>query len=493
VGRRRGARIAAAAALGACAAGLWQLAHAPRARGALVVHGVFSRAAARAVWRLADRDGDGYAPASAGGADCDDADPARHPGAPELAGNGVDENCSGAAAPLAVVAQRMQPRPALAAVPAPRPPRHNIVVITVDALRADRLGAYGHARPTSPAIDAFAASATRFLWALTPCPATRCAIPALFTGRLPSVADPSAPTLAGVLREAGWDTAAISCCERFALGRRDVGGFDAVDSSPDATRVRRAGQSNADAVADTALHWLARRPKGEGARPFLLWLHFYDPHSPYQAPEAATRFGDRDSDRYDAEIAYADQHIGRVLAALDPQTTIVALTADHGEELQEHGTRFHSRSLFNQAVRIPLIVRYPGAPARVVTGPASLADVMPTLLELAGVAGPPGMNGRSLAASIHTGAEPPAQPVLMELVPDGVIWRNVAAIAYGGWKLIWDRDANAWSLFSLAEDPAELRDRAAAEPAVLDDLRRRLLDTLDRELALPPSAPSPPP
>src|SRR5690606_5811593 len=121
--------------------------------------------------------------------------------------------------------------------------------------------------------------------------------------------------------------------------------------------------------------------------------------------------------RYDAEIAYVDRHVGRVLAALDPRTTIVALASDHGEEFGEHGTRFHARSLFNQVVRIPLIVRYPGAPARVVAGPASLVDVTPTLLELAGVAGPAGMNGRSLAASIRAGVEPPAHPVLMELVP----------------------------------------------------------------------------
>src|SRR5262249_48338483 len=150
-------------------------------------------------------------------------------------------------------------------------------------------------------------------------------------------------------------------------GERDVEGFATIDISPDIARVRRAGQSNADAVADAALRWLARREPG--ARPFLLWLHFYDPHHPYRAPEDPTRFGASDPDRYDAEIAYADAQIGRVLAALDPRTTIVALAADHGEEFGEHGTRFHSRSLFNQAVRIPLLVRYPGAAARVVEPP----------------------------------------------------------------------------------------------------------------------------
>lgn len=481
-GRRRLARIGAAAALAACAAGLWQLASVERARGLLVANGVFARAAAHQLWSLADRDGDGYAPAWIGGADCDDADPDRHPGAREIAGNGIDENCTGGDAPLSAIAPRTAPRP-----PTGPAPRHGIILITIDALRADHVGAYGHGRPTTPAIDAFAATATRFAWALTPCPATRCAIPALFTGRMPSIVDAEAPTLAGVLRGAGWETAAISCCERFARGQRDSDGFTSVDISPDATRVRRPGQSNADVVADTALDWLARRAASpDAARPFLLWLHFYDPHQPYHAPEDPARFGDRALDRYDAEIAYADQHIGRVLAALDPRTTIVAVAADHGDEFGEHGVRFHGRSLYNQVVRIPLLVRYPYAPAHVVAGPVSLADVMPTLLDLAGVAGPPGMNGRSLAASIRTGAEPAAKPILMELVPDGVITRNVAAIAYDGWKIIWDRDANAWSLFSLAEDPGDHRDRAGAEPAVLADMRQRLLEAIDRELAVPP-------
>ncbi|HWU89794.1 MAG TPA: sulfatase, partial [Kofleriaceae bacterium] len=335
-----------------------------------------------------------------------------------------------------------------------------------------------------PSIDAFAASAARFRWAMTPCPATRCAVPALATGRLPSAIDPEAPTLAQVLRGAGWETAAIMCCERFSPGVIDTDGFAHIDTSPDSVRVRRAGQSNADAVADAALRWLGARPRG--APPFLLWLHFYEPHQPYDAPEDATRFGSGDLDRYDAEIAFADRHIGRVLAALDPRTTIVALAADHGEELGEHGTRFHARSLYNQAVRIPLLVRVPDAPPREIAEPVGLVDVMPTLLDLVGVAGPPGMNGRSLAAAIRDPrAAPPARPILMELVPDHVIHRDVAAAAYGGWKVIWDREANAWSLFSLADDPDDEDDRSAAEPAIFADLRRRLLDALDGELARP--------
>jgi arylsulfatase A-like enzyme len=477
-GRRRAAHLAAGLALAACAAGAWLLPHAERARGLVVAHGVFSRTVAHAAWSLADRDGDGYAPAWAGGADCDDADPARHPTAIEIAGNGIDENCTGADASTAALAERTAPRPAAAA------PRRDIVIITVDALRADHLGAYGYRRPTSPALDALAAAGARFRWAMTPCPVTRCAIPALATGRVPSAIEPGAPTLAQVLRAAGWETAAITCCERFSPGVVDTDGFAHIDTSPDSARVRRAGQSNADIVADAALRWLAARPRG--APPFLLWLHFYDPHQPYDAFEEPTRFGASELDRYDAEIAYADAHIGRVLAALDPRTTIVALSADHGEEFAEHGTRFHARSLYNQAVRIPLLVRVPDASPREIAEPVSLADLMPTLLELVGVAGPPGMNGRSLAGAIRDPrAAPPARTILMELVPDGVIRRNIAAVAHDGWKIIWDREANAWSLFSLSADPDDEHDRSGAEPSVFAGMQQRLLEALDRELARP--------
>ncbi len=472
VGRSRIAQLASVVAVIGAAAGTWAMGSSPNARGAIVVHGVTSRVTTRIVWSLADRDHDGYAGPAVGGADCDDHDAQRNPAANDVPGNGRDENCTGADARIETLGARATVRPATTP-----PTRPNIVVISVDSLRADHLGSYGYARKTSPMLDAFAATATRFDLAFTSCPSTRCAIPSLLTGRYASTLGKRAetatlPNIAAVLRDAGYATAAVTCCERFSLAKDELVGFTLLDASADATRMRRPGQSNADVVADNALEWLHER---DPQKPYFLWLHFYEPHYPYAAPSGPD-FGSRNIDRYDTEITYADQHIGRVLAALDPNT-IVVVTADHGDEFGEHGIRFHARSLYNQVVRVPLIVRAPGTSPHVIDTPVSIIDVLPTVLDLAGVPGPRGMNGVSLAPAIRGGAAP-ARPLLIELIPDAQIKRDMAAVISAPWKAIWDRRANAWSLYNLS-DRDDTADRAG-DPA-LASLQKLLLETLDRE------------
>jgi hypothetical protein len=474
VGRHRVARIAALVVVVGAMAGAYAMNDSAPSRGAIVSHGTTSLEIARRIWAFADRDGDRYAGPGVGGADCDDDDPKRSPGALEIPGNGVDENCTGADA--GDQGSRRSPRPVSAdRKPAKQP---NVVLISIDALRADHLGSYGYGRKTSPALDALAASGVRFVWTFTSCPSTRCAIPSMLTGRYASTLRGRAerddvPTLASAFRSAGYDTAAITCCQRFALANKEMTGFDHVDASADVVRMSRQGQSNADIVVDNALAWLKDR---DPAKPYLLWLHLYEPHFPYHAPSGPD-FGDRDVDRYDTEIAYADAQLARLLPTLDPATTIVAVTADHGDEFAEHGIRFHARSLYNQVVRIPLIIRAPGATPAAPTTPVSLADVMPTLLELAGVDGPAGMNGLSLAPALH-GAAPPARPMFIELIPDKQIKRDMAGVVSPPWKIIWDREANAWSLFDLT-DPNDTHDRAT-DPQ-LPTLQKLLLETLDRE------------
>jgi len=233
--------------------------------------------------------------------------------------------------------------------------------------------------------------------------------------------------------------------------------------------MQRTGQSNADAVAENTLRWLAR----PHPRPFLLWVHFYDPHSPFEPPDGH-RFGDGLEDRYDAEVAYADVHVGKLVAQLPPNTVVV-ITADHGEDLGEHGVYYHGRSLYDADVRVPLIVHAPAIAPRVVDTPVSLADIAPTVLELAGLPRPAGMNGRSLAGDVAP------RPLLIELVPDGVILRDLVAVVDGEWKVVWDRAANAWSLYRIAERDAT--DHAGDEPEVLARMQRLLRETLDRDKA----------
>ncbi len=520
LGARRPGALAAGAAALLCASAVAFVVSTkhPMARGAANRHGVLSALALSQLWKLGDRDGDGYAAPSFGGADCDDGDAARSPAAFERAGNGIDENCSGGDGDPAARRRQVASPPASAPpildgpppapaeqVPTARSPgaAPNIILISFDALRADHLGVWGYSRDTSPGLDALAAKAARFAWAMTSCPSTRCAIPALLTGRFASALPRGAevPTLASSLAAAGWDTATITCCDRFTQDGPELAGFALVDSSADALRQKRAGQSNSDQVVDKVVRWLDRRGAaaayagGAGERqPFFLWTHFYDPHAPYQAVKDARRYGDRDVDRYDAEIRFADAQLARLLYELERTgalaNAIVVVAADHGDEFGEHGIRFHARSLFNQVVRIPLLVwQSPsrGGAGRVVETPVSLVDVMPTVLELAGVPLPPGMNGRSLAVAVGGGAAP-ERPVLIELVPDRQIERDLAAVVWRDKKAIWDRAANAWSLYSL-RDPADTRDLSQERPAELSELQRVLGAALDEELGVVPGDP----
>jgi choline-sulfatase len=514
IGRYKTARGLALLAMLASFAGIAASTRSEPARGAAVATGVLSNVALRALWKLGDRDGDGYVGAFLGGADCDDGNALRNPAATEFAGDGIDDNCTGAdGTPERLRARLVAPAAAPAASTAARP---NIVLLSIDALRADHLGAWGYPRPTSPHLDALAARSTRFAWAMTSCPSTRCAIPSLLTGRYASTfvrSPPSTlPTLAGELQAAGWETATITCCDRFADTSVELTGFATVDTSADSTRLRRPGQSNSDMVVERAVRWLNRRGEAKpSTTPFFLWMHLYDPHHPYLAPEDARGFGDRDIDRYDAEIRFADLQVGRLLAEFDrlglSSSTIIVIVADHGDEFGEHGIRFHARSMFNQVVRIPMIVHLPGsastiAAPRVEKAPVSLVDVMPTVLELAGVPLPAGMNGRSLAAAVRGDGPAPDRPVLIELVPDHQISRDLAAVAWRQWKVIWDRQANSWSLYSLSKDPADAHnlaadadklsaDRADQDPSSFAEMKRMLGQSLDAELGALPPAPAP--
>ncbi len=455
--------------------------HSPGARLVALEHGALGKVALRLALALGDRDGDGHAARWFGGADCADSDPSRHPLARERPGDGRDDNCNGSEALPA-------PHRTSAAAPAAPASRPNFVLISIDALRADHLGAWGYSRPTSPHLDALAARGVRFSWAMTSCPATRCAMPALMTGRYASTIDPRQPpqTVASALRAAGWRTAAVTCCDRF-FDSVELEGFDEVDPSAHSARLSRRGQSNADLVVAAAERWLERRDSA----PFFLWLHLYDPHHPYWAPEEPLQFGDSDRDRYDAEVRFTDARLGELWRALERlglvDSTVIAVTSDHGEEFGEHGLRFHARSLYHQVVRVPMVWHVPralgGAEPRVIDTPVSLVDMAPTLLDLAGVARLPGQNGQSLAPALR-GGEAPARPVLVELLPDRQIQRNAIALVWDTWKVIWDREVDAWSLFSL-EDPADARDLARAQPARLIELQHKLAEQADAELGEP--------
>lgn len=375
----------------------------------------------------------------------------------------------------------------------------NVVLLTVDTLRADHLGCYGYERATSPNIDALAVESLRFDDAFAEAPQTGPSMAAMLTSLPPrttgavrnAVPIPeTVPTTAEIFAQHGYATAAVVSNWNLKRGLSGLQrGFDLYDDAFDGRgRIGYDPERPADEVTDQALAWLNTR---DDTRPFFLWVHYMDPHEPYQDhdgfdvwPEKRHQLdkADRTRAKYDSEISFADHHVGRFLSAL-PENTAVLFTADHGESLHEHGYLGHTRRVYHPIIRIPLLIRAADVAPSVSDAPVRGIDIGPTLLGLAGLPPAPGMLGRDVLVA------PPANERLRVFeaydggVPDGdgaevraelarrpPAWQG---IEQGGWKLMINEDGDA-GLYDLHVDPAEELNRAAAEPARTAALREAL-------------------
>ena len=449
------------------------------------------------VQALTDGDGDGYSD-FLGGGDCDDNDPRVHPGGLDVPGNGLDENCNGADAgsggPLA----------GAGFVPLPIELRElDVLLVTVDALRADHVGAYGYTRPTTPRMDALAARGTRFSRAYAGAPSTRYNLPILMTSRPLSVLKyeglrPWPPTLsadhetlAEVLTAAGITTLAAT---NLGYPRSHWGleqGFNHYDNT--AVRKNAGGQDgggvSADYVADRAIAMLKKLPTPRSERTFT-WVHFYDPHHRYVVPPGVPSFGPTDLDRYDAEISFVDHHLGRILDYLkasggDAHTAVI-ITSDHGEAFGEHGKTHHGYDLYDVFLRVPLIVALPPVAAdrlggRVVDTAVGTLDVAPTVLNLMGLPPAKEMLGRSLAGAV-LGSEPlePAPVVSEVFYSDGLPEEmRKRALTWGSTRLLHTVNHDVYELYDLSTDPGETNDLAHGNPELLAEMRGRLAAWMD--------------
>lgn len=372
--------------------------------------------------------------------------------------------------------------------PPPEPaPRPNVLVYLVDTLRPDRLSLYGYARPTSPRLEALAKRGTVFDNAYSASHDTMSAVPALFTSLMPDEAlwelrRPSPrrrPTLAQAFDRARYVTAAFQANATMVPGLGLGRGFFRYDllQHPGEPRV------SAETLHAAVIPWLVK-PR---SKPFFVYVQSMDVHNPYEAPPPFRgRWSDADGhsalaridpDRYDEAVAYADHEIGKLLDALDAaglaESTVVVVTADHGEALGEGGRRLHSVSLHEEQIRIPLIVALPWHPeAARVDELVSLLDVVPTLVPLAGQAIPERSRGRSLFR---------ATPWYEPAVAVGETTRHAHASWYlreGPWKL--RASADGARLFHLPSDPAEERDLAAEKPVTAAYLEGMLWDRAPR-------------
>jgi arylsulfatase A-like enzyme len=360
----------------------------------------------------------------------------------------------------------------------------SVVLISIDTLRSDRLPAYGYERIESPALTALAGDAVLFERAYSHCPLTLPSHASLFTGLLPpqhGVRDNKGfqlgdahVTLAEILGDAGYRCAAFVSS---AVLRRSTGigqGFEPYDddlAEMSAPRSRAFAQRRGDRTVDAARRWL---DSVDPAEPFFLFVHLFDPHSPYDAPEP---WASRHEDPYDAEIAYTDQIVGELLSALRARglydSTLVVLLSDHGEGLGDHGEREHGLLLYREALQVPLMIKLPGnrlAGRRIDTS-AGLYDIAPTIRALLGIETAE-LPGQTLLGGVPPAAERPLYAEsLFSRFQYG--WSETRSIIRDALHYI---DAPRPELYDLRQDPHEqrdllaTRDLPAAMLAALDDI-----------------------
>lgn len=361
------------------------------------------------------------------------------------------------------------------------PQRRNLLLVSVDTLRADHLGVYGLEPSPSPSLDRLAASGTLFLDARTTTSWTLPALASLMTSLHASThgcwdfrsrLDGSFETLAELLYAAGFETAAIASHTFLGAPFGLQQGFAHYDDDLVRPNLKASHKAvTSPELTDRAVAWLEDRGNG-GARWFL-WVHYFDPHSDYLPHEGISEaFGTRTpQERYVGEVAFTDRAIGRLLEALEDLglagETVVVVTADHGEEFWEHGSYSHGRTLYSEVLHVPLLVRAPGFPPGRVAGTVSLVDVLPTVLELLDLPVPEGLHGRSLVPALAGEALAP-RPALAEvrLYPG----QHGDSLELDGWKLVRGTGSEAPQLFDVRSDPGDERDVAAEHPEVVKRL-----------------------
>ncbi|MCB9549457.1 MAG: sulfatase-like hydrolase/transferase [Myxococcales bacterium] len=430
--------------------------------------------------RLGDGDGDGV-PGSFAGGDCDDANPAIRPGVYDAPEDGVDQNCTGADLRRADDPLHL-PRP-----PAPAGPvvPWNVVFLTVDTVRADI------ALEEMPRLRALAEESVDFTQAYAHGASTYWSIPALMTSTVPSRLDmgrdqtpvAAMTLLAEVLRDKGWHTALFANVTIFFIRGLRQGTHTADYSTSDFT-VHGAKPGSAHLTDGMLRHVDAFRagqlvPKTDR---FFLWGHYYDPHDPYFEVEGFPADGSSDEARYRAILRYTDVHLGRLIDGLKERglwdSTLLVITADHGDEFLDHGHRFHGHSLYEEMVHVPLVMHVPGVAARRIDVPIGHMEVGPTLLDLLGLPTPRTWIGRSRADEIRTGTPASVAPVFFEALPDSNYRAHQVGVRVGPLKLIQRIRENYFELYDLQADPLERRNLFDEHPEApaLQALLGRYLD-----------------
>ncbi|MEW5851972.1 MAG: sulfatase-like hydrolase/transferase [Myxococcota bacterium] len=489
----RSARVAAlAAVVGGILAGAVGLLLVTRVEGGAVAmeRGMVASPLVRTLRDVADRDKDGFS-SILGGGDCDDASAAVNPRALDVPDNGVDEDCSG---------EDFHPPPRdlavhSAALPPGVGPYRNVLFIIVDTLRQDRLHLFGNSRPTTPFLDELANSSAVFTRAYANGVRSHRSIPSILTGRYPSRLHmgpsktelltllPQNVSIAERLGPLGYSAASF-ILEKYFEGQEGLTqGFDFFNPRRVDPNYRDWSRPQAEGVVNATINWINEQT--QAGKPWIAWPHIYDPHLYWHD----TPFGTDELARFDAAVRYVDSQVARLVQHVkslpDGNQTIIVFTADHGQGLGTHGEHGHGQNMWEEDVKVPMLIHAPGFPAQRVDTVVENVDLVPTVLNLLGLTKDvdPMLDGKTLVPFLVSGdAAAKGDPgvAIVEGMTDPKQPHDRRAVVQGPWKLIVDLDVGTMQLFHLPDDPQERKNVAGEHP----DRVREMRAILDRHSAL---------
>lgn len=357
----------------------------------------------------------------------------------------------------------------------------NVVIVTVDTLRADQVPIYG-GKAKMPGLTEFSRKAMTFDRAYAPGNVTRRSLPTIATGLSPRRVrgrvvgwalrlDPRHVLLAERFRAGGYETAGFFCCEAYFGPERKLGlvrGMQTVVVDQEGAR-----------LTQKSLAWMAARAKDKAKKPLFLWTHYIEPHNwakDYERRDGANSHQDRYHQSLEATDVFLKEFIEGVRESLGPETIIV-VTSDHGEGLGEHGTQFHSANLFNTELRVPLLISGPEMMAGRIQQAVGLVDLAPTIMDLAGFEPPgmPHMDGLSLAPELRRDRKDKlgVGEAYSVMIADRTALEDQAALMSGRYKLI-ERPGSRFQLYDTSQDPKERKDIKAQAPELLRSMKARL-------------------
>jgi arylsulfatase A-like enzyme len=421
---------------------------------------------------LIDFDRDGFSP-FLGGGDCDDHNPERNLLARDIPGNGIDENClSGDLQSSIKYFSDLNQRPL------PEKRAKNILFITVDCLRADHLGCYGYSRNLSPNIDKFASRGVIFENGFSLGTNTGHSFSGIARSSYgEEIFNDNLPTIPELFAANGITTAAITSPRTDKwLWKQGWESYKTIMLKGLQSIVHNEEKYwDSKDLTDRTIKYL----QSQQEKPFYAWIHYNDLHAKNEkyVSQDSNEFGDSPLDIYDSNIVYTDKHMGRLIEYLESsgllESTVIAISADHGEEFLEHGQQFHNGRPYREQTHVPLILWYPGASPMRVSEPVSNIDLGPTFLRCVGLHPPVEYAGVDLIQTIEGNIK--GRSIFMETprnVPQGDFF--AWAVVQGEWRLIFDQVGNTYELFNEAEDPAgrhnlidELPDRADTMRALM--------------------------